>query len=66
MPSRKSPSGDAQTYYEARRTQLLRDKSVTEKKMFGTTALCIQGKVFISRGETISFSSFPRMRWTNS
>jgi hypothetical protein len=47
MPSRKSPSGDAETYYEARRAQLLRDNAVTEKKMFGTTALCIHGKVFM-------------------
>jgi hypothetical protein len=36
-----------QRFYEGRRAELLRQKAVTEKTMFGTTALCIQGKVFM-------------------
>jgi hypothetical protein len=34
-------------FYAEHRTALLGDPSVTEKKMFGTTALCADGKVFL-------------------
>jgi hypothetical protein len=38
--------GAAASFYAQRRTALLGDPSVTEK-MFGTTALCTGGKVFL-------------------
>jgi TfoX/Sxy family transcriptional regulator of competence genes len=34
-------------FYGAQRAALLEDPNITEKKMFGTTALCIGGKVFM-------------------
>jgi hypothetical protein len=47
MPTTKPAQGYVQRFYEVRRAELLGDKTVTEKKMFGTTALCIKGKVFM-------------------
>ena len=38
--------GAAASFYAQHRPALLGDHSVTEKKMFGTTALCAGGKVF--------------------
>lgn len=43
----RSSQGGAQRFFEAQRLELLRDDAVTEKKMFGTTALCIHGKVLM-------------------
>jgi hypothetical protein len=37
----------AASFYAEHRMALLGDPSVTEKKMFGTTALCAGGKVFL-------------------
>jgi TfoX/Sxy family transcriptional regulator of competence genes len=37
----------AASFYAEHRMALLGDPSVTEKKMFGTTALCVGGKVFV-------------------
>ena len=37
----------AASFYAEHRISLLSDPSVTEKKMFGTTALCVGGKVFV-------------------
>ena len=34
-------------FYDAQRAALLVDPDITERKMFGTTALCIGGKVFM-------------------
>lgn len=47
MRTTKSPQGYVERFYEARRAELLGQKAVTEKKMFGTTALCSNGKVFM-------------------
>jgi hypothetical protein len=47
MPSQAPGEDEAAAFYEQRRTELLRDELVTEKRMFGTTALCAQGKVFM-------------------
>lgn len=47
MPAGRSTQTGVQRFFEAQRAELLRDKAVTEKKMFGTTALCIRGKVFM-------------------
>lgn len=37
----------AQRFYDRQRATLLHDPSITEKKMFGTTAMCVDGKVFM-------------------
>jgi hypothetical protein len=42
-----APHGDAQVFYAHQRAALLSDPSISEKKMFGTTALCVYGKVFM-------------------
>lgn len=47
MPAGRSTQSGVQRFFEAQRAELLRDKAVTEKKMFGTTALCVSGKVFM-------------------
>jgi hypothetical protein len=47
MPTTKSSQGYVERFYEARRAELLDEKDVTEKKMFGTTALCTHDKVFM-------------------
>lgn len=47
MPSQAPGEDAAAAFYEQRRIELLRDELVTEKRMFGTTALCAQGKVFM-------------------
>jgi hypothetical protein len=41
------PDSDAGRFYQSQRAALLGDASITEKKMFGTTALCAGGKVFM-------------------
>jgi TfoX/Sxy family transcriptional regulator of competence genes len=41
------PDSDADRFYQSQRAALLGDASITEKKMFGTTALCVGGKVFM-------------------
>jgi TfoX N-terminal domain len=38
---------DAQGFFGRQRPVLLREKGITEKSMFGTAALCINGKVFM-------------------
>jgi hypothetical protein len=43
------PDSDAGRFYQSQRAALLGDASITEKKMFGTTALCVGGKVFMPR-----------------
>jgi hypothetical protein len=45
MPS-KTPD-DAVVFYERQRSALISDSAITEKKMFGTSALCTGGKVFM-------------------
>jgi hypothetical protein len=47
--SRPAPAqgSAAASFYAEHRMALLGDPSVTEKKMFGTTALCVGGKVFV-------------------
>ena len=49
MP-RSSPGGDVDRdrFYQSQRAALSGDASITEKKMFGTTALCLGGNVFMS------------------
>lgn len=50
MPSSKPtpvPGSAAALFYAEQRGALLGDPVVTEKKMFGTTALCAGGKVFL-------------------
>jgi hypothetical protein len=47
MTERKPPGADVEDFYDKQRTTLLRRRDVTEKKMFGTTALCVRGKVFM-------------------
>jgi TfoX/Sxy family transcriptional regulator of competence genes len=49
MPSSKPAAapGSAALFYAEHRMALLGDPAVTEKKMFGTTALCADGKVFL-------------------
>lgn len=50
MPSCKpaaKPDSAAALFYAGRRSALLGDPAVTEKKMFGTMALCAGGKVFL-------------------
>lgn len=42
-----TPDSDAARFCERQRQTLLSDPSITEKKMFGTTALCAGGKVFM-------------------
>jgi hypothetical protein len=42
-----APGGAAAPFYAQHRSALLGDPSVTKKKMFGTTALCAGGKVFL-------------------
>lgn len=37
---------DTQTLFETIAKALLKESGITEKKMFGTTALCVKGKVF--------------------
>lgn len=41
------PDGAVERFYQSERAALLADASITEKKMFGTTALCVGGKVFM-------------------
>ena len=41
------PGSDVDRFYQSQRAALLGDASITEKKMFGTTALCAGGKVFM-------------------
>jgi TfoX/Sxy family transcriptional regulator of competence genes len=43
-----TPGSDAELFYRDQRTALLSGPSITEKKMFGTTALFVGGKVFMS------------------
>jgi hypothetical protein len=47
MPTSKRAQSYVERFYETRRAELLGEKGVTEKKMFGTTALCTNGKVFM-------------------
>lgn len=47
MTAGKSAPSDARAFYEKRKVDLLRQSAVSEKKMFGTTALCVGGKVFV-------------------
>jgi hypothetical protein len=47
MPPSKPSQGYVERFYETHRAELLGEKAVTEKKMFGTTALCTHGKVFM-------------------
>jgi TfoX/Sxy family transcriptional regulator of competence genes len=46
MPA-ATPDSDAAVFYNDQRAALLTDPSITEKKMFGTTALFVGGKVFM-------------------
>jgi TfoX/Sxy family transcriptional regulator of competence genes len=46
MPA-ATPGSDAAVFYTDQRKALLSDPSITEKKMFGTTALFVGGKVFM-------------------
>ena len=46
MPA-ATPSSDALVFYNDQRAALLSDPSISEKKMFGTTALFVGGKVFM-------------------
>jgi TfoX/Sxy family transcriptional regulator of competence genes len=41
------PDSSVDRFYQSQRAALLGDGSITEKKMFGTTALCVAGKVFM-------------------
>ena len=45
--SAEVPESAAERFYQSQRTALLGDASITQKKMFGTTALCVGGKVFM-------------------
>ncbi|HEY3208278.1 MAG TPA: TfoX/Sxy family protein [Actinomycetota bacterium] len=47
MAAPSSSPSDVQRFFELQRTKLLREKDITEKRMFGTTALCVHGKVFM-------------------
>jgi TfoX/Sxy family transcriptional regulator of competence genes len=42
-----SPDSEAQRFYERQRAAQLGQPAITEKKMFGTRALCVAGKVFM-------------------
>jgi len=46
MPA-EVPDSAAERFYQSQRTARLGDASITQKKMFGTTALCVGGKVFM-------------------
>jgi TfoX/Sxy family transcriptional regulator of competence genes len=46
MPA-ATPGSDAELFCTDQRTALLSDPSINEKKMFGTTALFVGGKVFM-------------------
>jgi TfoX/Sxy family transcriptional regulator of competence genes len=46
MTAARSQSESAR-FYEKQRSQMSRVPAITEKKMFGTTALCVRGKVFM-------------------
>src|SRR5215468_73964 len=48
--SKPAPGSAAALSYAEHRMALLGDPSVTEKKMFGTTALCSGGNVFLFPG----------------
>jgi TfoX/Sxy family transcriptional regulator of competence genes len=41
------PDSAVERFYQSQRAALLGDASITQKKMFGTTALCVGGKVFM-------------------
>jgi hypothetical protein len=43
------PGSVVDRLYQSQRAALLGDASITEKKMFGTTALCVGGQVFMPR-----------------
>ncbi len=43
----KLENEDAQTLFEPIAKKFLKERDVAEKKMFGTTALTIKGKVFV-------------------
>lgn len=45
--SQKSSTTDAQTFFDTHKKKLLAEKDIIEKKMFGTIALCVKGKVFM-------------------
>ncbi|MDX6333020.1 MAG: hypothetical protein QOG05_360 [Streptosporangiaceae bacterium] len=44
MPT-SMPDSDVDRFYQSQRAALTGDASITETKMFGTTALCVGGKV---------------------
>jgi TfoX/Sxy family transcriptional regulator of competence genes len=46
MPT-ADPDSVVERFYQAQRAALLGDASITQKKMFGTMALCVGGKVFM-------------------
>jgi hypothetical protein len=43
------PGSNVGRFYQSQRASLLGGASITEKKMFGTTALCAGRKVFMPR-----------------
>jgi hypothetical protein len=47
MSAGRSSSADVQKFFGLQRANLLREKAITEKRMFGTTALCVKRKVFM-------------------
>jgi hypothetical protein len=50
MPSTEPPpaaESAAAAFYRQQRAALREDAAISEKRMFGTTALCVAGKVFL-------------------
>jgi hypothetical protein len=42
-----APQSAAAAFYQRQRADLLSDVAISDKRMFGTTALCVGGKVFL-------------------
>jgi Rieske Fe-S protein len=45
--AKPSPKSDIQAFFDRLKNKLSAEQGITEKKMFGTTALCVKGKVFV-------------------
>jgi TfoX/Sxy family transcriptional regulator of competence genes len=57
-----TPDSAAKRFYERRRRDLGADPSISEKKMFGTTALCVDGKVFMFQWKDALVLKIPAAR----
>ena len=53
---------EATRFYDSQRERLLGDPSISEKKMFGTTAMCVDGKVFMFAWKDVLVLKIPADR----